>query len=55
MARPVAIRDGPRAKGPWASSNHYSLVSPGLVYMLNRLLEKVDPFMLDLKGMSYLL
>ena len=28
MARPVAIRDGPRAKGPRASSNHYSLVSP---------------------------
>ena len=33
MARPVAIRDGPRAKGPRASSNHYSLVSPSLLKM----------------------
>ena len=28
MVRPKAIRDGPRAKGPRASSNQYSLVSP---------------------------
>ena len=28
MARPVAVRDGPRAKEPRASSNHYSLVRP---------------------------
>ena len=43
MARPVAIQDGPHAKGPQATSNHYSLVNPkftglALIFILVRLL-----------------